>query len=302
MARKKQTYLWQRRRKRLARRLRLLLVPVRDNHYRPHLVRRYGLLAVMLLVVGLQFGYNYSHTGHVLGRTTTVTPSALLSLTNDVRSQHDLVALTPSPELAAAARYKAQDILDRQYWDHTAPDGTEPWYWVEMAGYDYAAAGENLARNFTTASAAMTAWMQSDPHRDNILRDVYRDVGFAIVDGQLDGRASTVIVALYGEPAAAVAGAQTVVGPEARTVPQTAQPLSIAARIGVSLQELTPAALTSLALLFIAITVAITAHIYRGKLPRNRRESWYRHHGGIKATGLLAIAAFIVLIYGGGQV
>ena len=77
--------------------------------------------------------------------------------------------------------------------------------------------------------------------------------------------------------------------------------LTPAARIGIALQSLTPAAITSLALIFIATTVAVTAHFYRSKLPKQRRESWYKHHGAAKATGLLTMAAFIVLLYGGGQ-
>ncbi len=305
MATQKQKYLRQRRLKRLKKQLVLWLVPVRDNHYRPLLVRRYGLLAVLGVVIGLQFGYNYTQTGNILGRATTVTPSSLLTLTNHARSEHGLAGLSLSPQLAQAAQAKAQDIIDRQYWSHTAPDGTEPWYWIEQTGYDYVTAGENLAKNFATAGATVTAWLESQEHRDNILQATYTDVGFAVAEGQLDGRPSTVVVALYASPIQAVAGAQTSsTSTTARPVvgDSATQPLTIASRIGLMLQAMTPAALTSLALLFVAITVALTAHIYRGKLPRNRRESWYKHHGGIKATGLLAIAAFIVLIYGGGQV
>ncbi len=298
---KKQKYLWQRRAKRTKKRLKLWLVPQRDNHYRPHLVRRYGIMAVLAVAIGLQFGYNYTHTGSVLGRVTTVTPAALLVSTNEQRRAEGLPALGLDEQLNEAARRKAQDMLQRDYWGHEAPDGTEPWVWIDESGYNYEKAGENLAKNFSSADATMAAWMASEPHRNNVLGAEYADVGFASVSGELEGEPATVIVAFYGaEPKGAiVAGVE-----DSRIVREAPADVAItpAARIGVSLQSLTPAAVTSVALLFVATTVAVTAHLYRSKLPKNRRQTWRKQHGAIKASGLLSVAAFIVLLYGGGQI
>ena len=298
---KKQKQLWQRRIKRFKKRLHLLLVPQRDNYYRPHLVRRYGLLVVLALAIGLQFGHNYTQTGSVLGRVTSVTPAALLASTNEQRLAAGLAGLNLDSQLNQAAKQKAEDMLARNYWSHDAPDGTEPWVWIDKSGYNYVRAGENLAKNFSSADATMAAWMNSESHRQNVLSDNYSDVGFASVNGQLDGQPATVTVAFYGtkKQDAAVAGATS-----DRSVAEAPVNASIspATRIGMALLSLTPAAVTSLALLFVAVTVSLTAHIYRSKLPKNRRQTWYKQHGAIKATGLLSIAAFIVLIYGGGQI
>lgn len=252
------------------------------------------------IAIGMQFGYNYLHTGSVLGRTTTITPAALLASTNDQRAEHDLASLVLDPRLSAAAGEKANDMLERGYWDHNAPDGTEPWAWIDRAGYQYHKAGENLAKNFSTANGTVAAWMDSPLHRDNLLGQDYHDVGFATRSGMLDGEPTTITVAFYGERSTqAVAGASS----ERQTyeAPLDA-PLTPASRIGIALQSLTPAAVTALALLFIAATVATTAHFYRSKLPRQRRESWRKHHGVAKAVGLLSIAAFVIVLYGGGQV
>lgn len=296
---KKQTQLWKRRFKRIRRRIHLLMVPHKDNHYRPHLVRRYGLLVVMAVAIGLQFGYNYTHTGSVLGRVTSVTPAGLLASTNDERVERNLAPLRLNSQLTEAATAKAQDMLRRGYWDHNAPDGTEPWVWVDQAGYTYSKAGENLARNFSSSGATVGAWMNSESHRDNVLNTAYQDVGFAIASGELEGKPTTVIVAFYGaRQQPLVAGASATRSAQEAAIDVTLTP---AARIGIALQSLTPAAITSLALIFIATTVAVTAHFYRSKLPKQRRESWYKHHGAAKATGLLTMAAFIVLLYGGGQ-
>lgn len=297
--RKKQTQFWHRRLKRMGRKVHLFLVPHKQNHYRPHLIRRYGLLALVALVVGLQFGYNYTQTGSVMGKVTVITPAGLLASTNDQRLAHHLTTLRLDPQLNEAAAAKARDMLQKGYWAHSAPDGTEPWVWVEQAGYSYSKAGENLAKNFASADAVVSAWMDSSSHRDNVLGAAYQDVGFATATGQLNGEPTTVTVAFYAvRQQSLVAGFTT---PVAASKAAVDAPLTPAARIGIGLQSLTPAAMTSLALLFVAVTVAITAQFYRKQLPRKRQASWYKHHGTVKATGLLSIAAFIILLYGGGQ-
>lgn len=257
-------------------------------------------MAVLAVAIGVQFGYNYTQTGSVLGRITTVTPTALLASTNDARAEQGLSPLRIDARLSEAALNKASDMFTRGYWSHDAPDGTEPWVWIDQAGYTYDRAGENLAKNFSTAGATVTAWMNSPAHRDNMLSAHYRDVGFAAMNGEMNGEPTTIVVAFYGEAATqGVAGVSVQRSVQESSVDKN---LTLAARIGIALQSLTPAAITSIALLFVAATVAITAHFYRMKLPKNRRESWYKHHGVLKASGFLSVAAFIVMLYGGGQI
>ena len=282
------------------RHLRLAIVPHRANNYRPHLIRRYALLAIIIGVVGLQVIYNYTKTGYVLGVKANVTSTALLSDTNRERQVHRLEPLKYSDKLSAAAYYKAQDMLKQQYWAHTAPDGTTPWQWFAKAGYNYAYAGENLAKNFTSADAATTAWMASPKHRANILGEHYTDVGYAVVDGVLNGKQTTLIVSLFGTPADSptVAGAsspQTTVGP-------TSEGMSLVTRFGVALQSIPPAALGSMMLVTFVALIAIFAHTYRRQLPKAWQRSWKLHHGLIKAVSMGSFSIVILLLYSGGQV
>ncbi len=284
----------------------LTLVPKKENQYRPLLIRRYGLLLVIAIAIGLQFGYNFTKTGSVLGRVTNITTVGLLTATNDRRAEANAPNLTLNDRLASAAKLKANDIIQNQYWDHVSPDGVEPWDWIEGSGYIYEQAGENLAKNFSTANGTVAGWMASDDHRNNMLKSDYTDVGFAVSTGELEGKPTTVVVALYAKPAGSSPTFSTASSPF--TVSATggsgdpdARPLTLAARIGIAIQSLTPAAITSIALLFIAATVATTAHAYRKKLPKRLQKTWYKEHGMIKASGLLSIAAFIVLLYGGGS-
>ena len=275
--------------------VKLAFVPHAGNQHRPHLIRWYGLGTVFVLIIAIQAVYNFSASGSVLGVAAPVSAQQLLSETNAARLQANEKPLKLNAELSKAAFLKANDMLQKQYWAHVAPDGTTPWHWFAVAGYNYAAAGENLAKNFPSAYAVMNAWMASPEHKRNILTAAYSDVGFAVIDGKLSGKQTTLIVALYGTPASQAA----------MLAANQAPPLqkeSLIARLGLGLQSLTPAAVASLFLVTVAISVALTAHFSRRKLPKRLRESWYRHHGLMKAGGMIALVVIVLFLYGGGQI
>ncbi|PKL31707.1 hypothetical protein CVV43_01095 [Candidatus Saccharibacteria bacterium HGW-Saccharibacteria-1] len=276
----------------------LLAVPHAKNEYRPHLIRGYGLVAIVFLAVGLQFGYNGVASGSVLGDKTDITINSLLEATNKIRSDNSKSELTLSAKLNKAANLKAQDMFADQYWSHNAPDGTLPWKWLGDVGYDYSEAGENLAMNYSLTANVMKAWMNSPEHRENVLKDSYQEVGFSIVSGTLNNKPTTIIVALYAVPAQ-VAGANT------QKVFTEATPSSrngiVASMISV-FQFVTPAAMASLALLAFAVIVSASAHTYRDKLPKKLRKSWRKHHGLFKIIGLVIFGLAILLLYNSGQI
>lgn len=278
----------------------LALVPHRKNHYRPHLIRRYGLLSVLLVIGVLLGGYNLSTTGSVLGDRAAISPSGLLSATNQVRSTYSIAPLTLNDALTQAAHMKVQDMFRQQYWAHVAPDGTQPWQWLDKAGYVYIDAGENLAKNFTTDESVVAAWMNSEAHRKNVLGNNFTQVGFSTMNGTLHGKHAQITVALYAKPATdrAVAG---VTATKHFSEPPISQP-SIIARMGHTLQAMSPAVLASFILLLITAFTAFAAHTYRNKLPRDLRRSWYRHHGLYKGVGMALLLIVIVALYSGGQI
>ena len=304
MAKAKQTSAIKNRVRKTKQKTALAFVPKKENQYRPHLIRRYGLLLIISVAIALQFGYNFTKTGSVLGRVVNITPAGLLAATNDQRADEGLPSLRKSERLSKAAMLKANDIIQNQYWDHTSPSGVEPWQWIQKTNYTYSEAGENLARDFSTADGTVAGWMASEKHRENMLKPSYSDVGFAVTTGELNDKPTTIVVALYAKPAAnninLNTGPYTVSAAPVESDNSPIEPLTAAARIGIAIQSLTPAAVTSLALIFVAATVATTSHIYRKKLPKKLQKTWYKDHGVIKAAGLFAIAAFIILLYGGG--
>lgn len=279
---------------RVHKRVRLAVVPHRANQYRPHVVRRYGIVAILVAIIALQGAYNSVAHGNVLGVEAQITPPGLLAATNQARADQGEKPLTVNAELNKAAELKVKNMFDKQYWAHTAPDGTTPWHWFSVAGYNYDSAGENLAKDFTTDNSTVAAWMASPSHRANILNASYQDVGFAVMDSMLDGHPTTLIVALYGAPETAAVQGSTV----SRDASDINEPTSLMARLGVGLQSMTPAAVSSIVVLLVAASVALAAHAYRKKLPAHLRRSWYRHHGIYKAIGFTSVALIIIFAYG----
>ena len=283
--------------------LKRALVPHKGNHYRPHLVRLHGLTAVLVLALAMQLLYGFISSGRleVLGRVSDVSVSELLTDTNAERAEASLPGLALNDQLNQAAFAKAQDMFANNYWAHTSPSGVTPWKWVGDSGYSYDVAGENLAKNYPTARATVDAWMASETHRANIMNTKYQDIGFAVVNGLLDGRDTTLVVAYYGTPvSAAVEGSS-----DARTAyaaPITTGVGNPLTYFGSAIQSLSPATLGSLALLFIVGMVAVAAHHYRNKLPVAWRKSWKLHHGMYTLVGTVGLGVLIILATGGGQI
>jgi len=161
------------------------------------------LPVVTVLLVGLVLNFTLNHQHHsVLGYATNISPTALLQQTNGIRVGYHESALELNSDLTKAAQAKANDMVKRDYWSHVTPDGKQPWTFIVAAGYQYEAAGENLAFGFGSSDQIMTAWMDSPEHRANILDADYQDVGFATANSpNYRGTGpETIVVAMYGEP------------------------------------------------------------------------------------------------------
>jgi uncharacterized protein YkwD len=284
--------------KQLRHHVKMALVPHGANQYRPHLIRRHSFLLVAVVVFIMQISLSFSTNGTVLGAQQTITSNDLLSETNQQRTNNSLQPLKLSDTLSKAAFMKAQDMFKQQYWAHTAPDGKTPWFWFNEVGYNYAYAGENLAKDFSTAGAVTTAWMASPDHRANILDSHYTEMGLATVDGTLEGRPTTLVVALYGEPVATLAAAST----QPTFKAPVSQSIDIMTRVAVAAKSLTPAAVMILTVLTVMAGVALLAQANRNKMPKSFRTTWYRHHGAYKFVGIISLAVVFISLYGGGQI
>jgi len=179
-----------------------LFIPKEKNNYQPKLLHLDFLSFYLIFALFLTFGYRIiSHTGlNVLGFATDITINKLYQLTNQMRQKYNLPTLNYSKKLEQAAYLKAQDMFKKNYWAHYAPDGTTPWQFILATGYRYQYAGENLAKNFLFSKDLIDAWMDSPKHRENILKKEYNEVGFAVVNGILNGEETTLVVQMFAKP------------------------------------------------------------------------------------------------------
>ena len=127
-----------------------------------------------------------------------LTEQLILEEVNPVRESYGFLDLEANEKLTKAAQMKAQDMIERNYFNHTGPDGEAPWTWLETVGYDYAAAGENLAINASDPVILMNAWLNSPSHAKNILNGYFTDIGIGIANGEIDGKKTTVVVMFLG--------------------------------------------------------------------------------------------------------
>lgn len=179
----------------------------RGAHHRQskhYLKTYYPYLPLLLIVmVGLAVNIFWSARTEVLGATTNLTATSLLTDTNNERLRGHEDQLQLNAKLSAAAQSKANDMAAKNYWSHTSPDGRTPWKFIAASGYDYYTAGENLAYGFSNAENTVAGWMNSREHRDNVLNPDYTEVGFGIVpaDNFMGHGRATIVVAMYAEPA-----------------------------------------------------------------------------------------------------
>ncbi len=180
-----------------------LFVPHSRNNHRAKVLHHTSIIVLTFLVLAFSlFIIKVEHTHpNILGVSYSITAQELLDITNKDRAEKGLHPLVLSEKLSSAARWKADNMFQNNYWAHFAPDGTSPWDFIKNSGYDYAYAGENLAKGFTHSEAVVKAWMESESHRENMLSDKYKEVGFAIVEGHLLGEETVLIVEMFGAEA-----------------------------------------------------------------------------------------------------
>src|SRR4030066_762830 len=169
--------------------LRHLFIPHESNNQKAKLLHSRSLLLIAVGLVAFQLilGFAGKAFPKVLGYAANISPAEVIRLTNAQRAANGLSALSENSSLDGAALAKGNDMLAKGYWAHFAPDGTSPWSFFLSFGYKYKYAGENLARDFGDAGSAVSAWMNSPTHRDNIMNPNYREIGIGVVEGNLAG-------------------------------------------------------------------------------------------------------------------
>ncbi|MCX6705899.1 MAG: CAP domain-containing protein [Candidatus Woesebacteria bacterium] len=200
-----------------------LIIPRESNNQKAKLLHNSSLTLITFAFIFYQLIISFvpRFAPKILGFAANISPDEVVALTNEKRIQAGLSSLSLNPTLSQAAQAKGADMLNKGYWAHVAPDGTQPWVFFTNFGYKYRYAGENLARDFSSASSAVEAWMNSASHKENLLSSKYKEIGIGVVEGNLAGVDTTIIVQFFGTkyadtiPAVPIAEAKSAVAPTA---------------------------------------------------------------------------------------
>ncbi|SHE57783.1 spore coat assembly protein SafA/uncharacterized protein, YkwD family [Caloramator proteoclasticus DSM 10124] len=111
---------------------------------------------------------------------TKAIESEVVRLVNIERAKAGLPALKENWQLSRVARYKSQDMINKNYFSHYSPTYGSPFDMIESFGIKFSAAGENIAMGQRTPQEVMNAWMNSPGHRSNILSPSYTEIGVGL--------------------------------------------------------------------------------------------------------------------------
>jgi uncharacterized protein YkwD len=108
------------------------------------------------------------------GQTTV--ESQVITLVNQQRKAAGCGAVVYNAKLRTAAYNHSLDMVTHNFFDHIGSDGSTFVTRVQAAGYS-APLGENIAWGWRTPADVMNAWMNSAPHKANILNCSARSIG-----------------------------------------------------------------------------------------------------------------------------
>jgi hypothetical protein len=281
--------------------LKYYLIASEENDYEPWIMKPIALAIFMIIIWSLR----------ILGPTITtfaqssIDPADLMNRVNLERTQRFIPSLTHDSRLTSAAVAKSNDMIARSYFAHINPDGNYIWPTIETAGYTpYLALGENLAMDFSSASAVVQAWMDSPTHRSNIVNTIFQDQGMGSVFGLFSpGHNSVLITNTFGTlqkptPPPAIAPASVkpsyttpinsetpqATEPEIEKKPENISP-PLAQKDGLGPRSSIPVSekalfmpfyrniIMTLAIIYLLILAVDSFIIYRNKIRRTNRQS-----------------------------
>ncbi len=98
-----------------------------------------------------------------------------------------VAALRWNPRAAYAALLESEWMLESNSFGHAWPGGELVWDRLDMSGYRWSKADENIAAGYRSLAEAMQAWIDSPPHCVALMRGDVTDVAIALVPGREGG-------------------------------------------------------------------------------------------------------------------
>ena len=139
-------------------------------------------------VLGVSASANNTENAEALPKANDMDDyeNAIAAMINNIRVDNGLGAIAADGSLNAVAEIRSQDLINRNYFSHYTPEGTNVFNVMRDNGVSYRYAGENLAQSapasIGTPEAFINAWVNSPTHLSNMLRAQYTKIGVSMVE------------------------------------------------------------------------------------------------------------------------
>jgi len=108
----------------------------------------------------------------------------MLSNLNHIRKDYGLNQVALCPGLNGVASWRAEDMISCGYFSHISPSGISAFDLMADRGIVFSAAAENINQasppSNGTVETFLASWMDSGPHRQNILNSAFTRVGIGM--------------------------------------------------------------------------------------------------------------------------
>ncbi len=104
----------------------------------------------------------------------------IFDLTNEIRTVHELERLSWDEQAADAAKAHSKDMLEENYFSHYSLNGDGLKERLLAANAHYLSAGENIAAHYVDAPAVIHGWLNSEGHREALLKEEYTHLGVGV--------------------------------------------------------------------------------------------------------------------------
>ncbi|UOQ85466.1 CAP domain-containing protein [Gracilibacillus salinarum] len=104
----------------------------------------------------------------------------IFDLTNIIRKHHQLATLEWDEHAAVAAKTHSEDMQKENYFSHYSLNGDGLQERLVAADAYYKSAGENIAAHYVDAPAVIHGWLNSEGHRDALLKEEYTHLGVGV--------------------------------------------------------------------------------------------------------------------------
>jgi uncharacterized protein YkwD len=168
-----------------------------------------GIAAAVAVTCALAAPATAARTGAHRVSGDAALEQGVLAEINALRASHHLAPLRLNVRLSAAADAHSGAMARKGFFAHESADGSAFWKRVRRfysdRGFSHWSVGENLLWSSpdVDAAGALRMWLNSAPHRKNLLTPAWREIGLSAVHvaaapGVYGGRETTIVTADFG--------------------------------------------------------------------------------------------------------